>query len=74
MSKKDAEKFLKKLKTDPAFGEQVRKASQEVIKLAKAHKLKFSRKELRAVLKEHWSKPDDDMDACIRPFSETPGF
>jgi Nif11 domain len=74
MSKKDAEKFLKKLKADKTFAAEVTKASQEVIKLAKVHKLKFSRKELRAVLKEHWSKPDDDKDACLHPFSEAPGF
>lgn len=73
MSKEHAQAFLKKLATDKAFAEEVKKASQEVIKLAKVHHLEFTREELRTVLKEHWAKPDDDADACLHPFSELPG-
>lgn len=75
MSIKDAKTFLDKLKTDKAFSDEVMKASQQVIELAKkTHKLDFTRQELRTVLKEHWSKPDDDADACVKPFSQAPGF
>ena len=47
MSIQDAEKFLDKLKTDKTFGEQVMEKSQEVIDLAKANNLEFTREELR---------------------------
>ena len=74
MSVEDAAKFLHKLKTDPHFRAEVRKASEEVINVAKAQDLKFTREELRTVLKEHWSKPDDDDNVCVSPFSKAPGF
>jgi len=73
MSKAHANKFIKKLQTDPVLRAKVNKASQHIVKVAKDHGYEVTHEEISTSLKEHWSKAKPDDEPLI-VLSEAPGF
>ena len=76
MSKEHAHAFAERMTSDAALRDAITAASEEVLNIAKANDLHFTREELASALADRWgAQADDDTIHPDSPFiSERPGF
>ena len=71
MSKKHAEDFVNRIRTDEVLRKKVNEASKHVLDVAKEHGYEVTHEELTEVLTKHWKTAGPDEPQF---FSEAPGF